>query len=186
MAGRKKIKPEFAWDQLETETTHAFNIFLIYRNQGTKRSITKTAKALGKTYVTISKFFHKHKWKKRVEEYDRHRDRLIEKKKIDIEVNQIKSMNNKHRDLANVFLDVVRLELKKLLKSVRKDGDRMVISPDQLHRLAEFAAKLERLSLDEPSEITGTKNKDRKELQKLFEQKDAQGLIDTLNEKIME
>jgi hypothetical protein len=64
------MEPRQPWERLERETAKAFSAFSLYRDAGPSRSITATAKALGKGRTVISNWSQVHSWVQRATEYD--------------------------------------------------------------------------------------------------------------------
>jgi hypothetical protein len=177
--GKKTIEP---WERQAKETDRAYTAFKMFRDQEAPRSTRAVSDRLESSYPAVLRWRNKHSWVNRCIEYDRYLDR----KRIAAEVNEIELAKKRQREIATGFFDIVRSELPKLLKASEK-SEEVVLSPEQLKTLAEFAARLERLNLDEPTEnLTVNQTSKRKKLQELFMNKGAQGALDLLATSIEE
>lgn len=58
------------WERLPTETDLAWSAFVVYRDMGPKRNLTKTAGELGKHVQSVSLWNMKHRWAERARAYD--------------------------------------------------------------------------------------------------------------------
>jgi len=177
----KKIQ-EFVWEKYPEESSTAFEAFQAYRDMGVDRSISAVVKILKKNYSGIYKFFKQWDWVNRADQWDRY----LDQKKQEQSEDQIAAMKFRQIEAAKKFWSLVDLELAKFLKSSETNKELMYLTPDQMCRLADFASKLERLNLDEPSEIISVQEQHRSQVQKLFFDKGAQSAIDLLLQKIEE
>lgn len=78
MAAKKKaenVAPEL-WERQTTESSKAFEAFVVYRDMGVNRSIRKAAQNLNKAVTTLAEWSTKHDWVKRAAAWDAEQDRL--------------------------------------------------------------------------------------------------------------
>lgn len=134
----KEIEP---WDRQPGETTKAFEAFTVYRDLGYSRSIEKAANVLGKTRVTLEPWSRKYSWGKRVAEWDAEQDRIAREAQIE----EIKKMRKRHTDIASAMIIKAARALNRMKEEDIKAAD--------ISRFVEVAAKLERLSRGDTSEV---------------------------------
>lgn len=66
------------WDRMDEESATAFEAFVVYRDLGAGRSLSKAGEKLGKTAGTLSRWSADFSWTSRALEWDRHLDRIIQ------------------------------------------------------------------------------------------------------------
>ncbi len=134
------------WERLPGESIKAYRCFCIYRDLGVDRSINKVQKALrdeGKKYslTLLLRWSKRFNWVSRAEAYDEYLERLrrLERERL------IKEMVERHTKLAIGFQQRVAERLMML--------DPNELGPSDLIKWFEIAAKIERLSVGEPTVI---------------------------------
>jgi hypothetical protein len=148
MTGRR-TRPENPWDRRLDESDPAWQAFVKYRTLPPgERSYLKVAKDLSKSQTLISRWGNLYGWSDRVFEWDC----FVDEQTRTAEIKAIREMREKHLNMASGFFAVVGIELNKLITMARQNTE-LVLSPDQIHRLGEFATRLERMNHDEPTSI---------------------------------
>ncbi len=66
------------WDRIDGETMAAFEAFVIYRDLGPGRSLSKAAQPLAKTAGTLAEWSAKYSWATRAQAWDDHLDKIIQ------------------------------------------------------------------------------------------------------------
>jgi hypothetical protein len=133
------------WDRQPGESSKAFEAFCLYRDMGTERSIRKVAQNLSKSTTLIRGWSSKYNWVERATLYDAELDRQAREKRQ----KEILEMRDRHAKLATQLLTKAAKGLLKL-----SDED---ISANDVARLVEVGAKLERLSRGESTENVNQK-----------------------------
>lgn len=136
------------WERQPPESAPAWEAFKLYRDMGDGRTIAKAAKHLGKSAVVLERWSAGYKWIERVRAWEHNLD--IEGNAAAVEA--IKEMRTRQINIASGFMQVAGVELKKLLELVKRK-QHVMLSADQIVRMADFAAKLERLNRGEPDSI---------------------------------
>ena len=133
------IPPE-PWERQQGESAKAFEAFAIYRDMP-QRSIREVARQLGKSNTIIARWSSNHEWQKRVAAWDGEQDRIAR----EAQIQEIKKMRKRHADLATAML----VKASKALKKIPEDD----IKASDVSRMVETAAKLERISRGDVSEV---------------------------------
>jgi phage FluMu gp28-like protein len=136
-----------AWDRQPRETSRAYELFCVYRDLGSERSLTKT-----KTITKGSPSLRRLKalstswnWVERCKKYDdylEYQDRLQQEK-------ERREMHKRHAKIAVLGQNIVVREMESLLAKAQKDG-RMTAS--DVARLMDVTVKVERLARGEPTD----------------------------------
>lgn len=84
------------WEQQPGEGAKAFEAFAIYRDMGAERSVRKVARQLNKSLTLIGKWSSAYGWPERARAYDRDLDRRAR----DQAVREVRSMTNRHIQIA--------------------------------------------------------------------------------------
>jgi len=131
------------WERQPGESTKAYAAFCVYRDLGTERSLEKAGQMLDKprTRKWLGEWSAKYKWVERAKAYDDY----IEKRKREEKEKAILEMADRQARLAIAFQQRVAQRLQEL--------DPSELSPSDLARWFEIAAKIERLNRGEPTEI---------------------------------
>lgn len=145
MAGTKKSPqgaPPELWERQEGESAQAFQAFAEYRNMGAERSLAKVAQKLGKSKPLMERWSSRWHWGIRVDAWDDEMDKCScrELKK------GITEMRKNHAGIAKAML------VKALQALQRTPVDEM--TPQDIAKMVDVAAKLERISRGEATERT--------------------------------
>lgn len=138
--------PSAPWERLPNEGTRAYEAFCAYRNlDASERSLRKVAAMLGKSETLIGRWSSTHGWVNRVAAWDVEQDRLW---RIDLAARRRKIIDRQLRTAATATQKVAEGLLK-------LDGE--TLTPSELTRLFEVAARIEREALGQPvkHEISG-------------------------------
>lgn len=136
---KNSIPPE-PWERQKGESIKAFEAFATYRDMP-HRSIRAVAQKLEKSATLIGRWSSNHEWQKRIAAWDAEQDRIARQAQID----EIKKMRKRHADLATAMLVKSAQALQKIPVEEIKAGD--------VSRMVETAAKLERVSRGDVSEV---------------------------------
>ena len=151
MAARYQQASGKPWDRQPGEGPQAFRAFAAYRDSGAngaKRSLQKTAESLtksnGEPYSvgTLKDWSRKWSWQARVDAWDDEQDREIQRELV----KGIAQMRKNHVGTAKAMLEKALLALRRI------PVDEM--TPTDVARLVDVAAKLERISRGEVTERT--------------------------------
>jgi len=131
------------WDRLPNESTKAYAAFCVYRDLGTERSLEKAGQTLDKprTRKWLGEWSAKYKWVERAKAYDDYVEKLKRKEKE----KAIKEMAERQARIAMAFQEKIIERLQSI--------DPAELTPTELARWFEIAAKIERLNRGEPTEI---------------------------------
>jgi hypothetical protein len=135
------------WEKQRGESRQAFQAFAIYRDMGPERSYAKTAQRLGKSKKLMDDWGRKWSWQVRVEAWDQE----LDQKARDEQIRALADMNDRHAKQARLF----QSKALQRLNMLQIDE----LSPSDLIKFFEVAAKVERLAMGEPTEnqnIKGT------------------------------
>lgn len=123
---------EKSWERQENESEQAFEAFVVYRDMGPGRSITKVEQALNKARPLIGRWSSKWNWRERCRDYDNElqRQELAEKRKA------IRQMQQRQIQTAVLLQEKAEQALQQLkIES---------ISPKDILRFITEGAKLEK------------------------------------------
>jgi len=131
------------WDRLPNESTKAYAAFCVYRDLGTERSLEKAGQMLDKprTRKWLGEWSAKYKWVERAKAYDDYVEKLKRKEKE----KAIKEMAERQARIAMAFQEKIIERLQSI--------DPAELTPTELARWFDVAAKIERLNRGEPTEI---------------------------------
>jgi len=132
------------WERLPGESAKAYEAFCVYRDLGpSERSLEKARKMLPKprSRKWIGEWSAKYNWVERAKAYDDY----IEKRKREEKEKAILEMADRQARLAIAFQQRVAQRLQEL--------DPSELSPSDLAKWFDVAAKIERLNRGEPTEI---------------------------------
>lgn len=138
MAKGADAKP---WERQEGETPKQFEAFVVYRDMGEERSLSKVAQQLSKTKQLLSRWSSANNWVERCNAWDDEQDRISRKEQI----KAIKKMRERHAKIAEAGLVKAAQALQKMKPEDFKPGD--------IPRFLEACSKLERLSRGDTSEV---------------------------------
>lgn len=129
------------WERQDGETSTQFEAFVIYRDMGADRSLTKVAEKLQKSTTLMGRWSGKNNWVERAASWDDEQDRVARQEQI----NDIRKMRKRHADLAKNMLDKAERALLNMPEEEIKASD--------ISRMVDVASKLERLSRGDTSEV---------------------------------
>ena len=138
------------WEKQDDEVDEAFAAFKIHLDQGSDRTTPKTAKLAGQKISLIQKWAWQWSWKKRITAWERYEWQQLRK----IRLEEVLAMRKRHADIAKSMLDKVAARLATKIQDVSENDFAKLTAP-QLAQWVDVAAKLERLSLGEPTELSG-------------------------------
>lgn len=122
------------WDKQSGESGKAFEAFCIYRDLGSKRSLTAVYTKLSKSRQLISRWKQKFDWDKRTAAYDK----AIEDEAQKEAVRSLKDMLERHINIS------VQLQKKALEALARIKSEEL--SPREIREFIKLATELERQS----------------------------------------
>lgn len=122
------------WEKQSGESAQAFEAFRIYRDLGSKRSVSAVYTELSKSRQLISRWKQKFDWDKRTAAYDK----AIEDEARKEAVKSLKDMLERHIDIS------IKLQ-KKALEALSKIKSEE-LSPRDIREFIKLAAELERQS----------------------------------------
>lgn len=132
------------WLRLAHESPQAYEAFELYREQGPKRSIRKTASDLGKARQTLEKWANRHRWLERSRAFDDEQDairaKIFHKRRIAAIESQA-NLGGYMREKAMEGLDTL---------------DTTSMDAGSIARLAEVGVKIERLAYGDSTDNQAT------------------------------
>ena len=137
-----KIRLPEPWERQPKESDVAFEAFVTYRDMGTERSHAKVAQKVGKNKGLISRWSRVHGWTARIEAWTDEQDRIVREELV----KGITTMRKNHTAIAEQMLIKALKALQKLPIEEMTPGD--------IAKTVDVAAKLERLSRGEATERT--------------------------------
>lgn len=159
------------WERLDGESVKAFNAFKTYLRLGNKRSLAKTAEALGHAALgTVTGWSSQFNWVDRVAAYD-------EADMEAVEGNRIKLMQSNQEQIVydmlvdyNAVLDLWRESLARLNKRLENDPDVTIDARDikDLVISRRSIDDIARRSVGLPNSFLGIKNEKPKELPEMI------------------
>ncbi len=145
MAGMKKSPqgaPPELWERQEGESAQAFQAFAKYRDMGAERSLAKVAQELGKSKPLMERWSSRWHWGIRADAWD---DELDRRSCRELQKG-IAEMRKNHVGIAKAML------VKALQALQRIPADEL--TPQDIAKMVDVAAKLERISRGEATERT--------------------------------
>lgn len=133
------------WDRRENETTKAYEAFCIYRDMGRERSLAKVSEKQQKSGSLIGRWSREHGWVDRAAQWDDEQERIEREIAQKEQVKAIKDMRKRHADVAHAMI----LKAAKALARIPEDE----IKPQDISRMVDVAAKLERISRGDVGEV---------------------------------
>ncbi|TAM68311.1 MAG: hypothetical protein EPN50_05040 [Chloroflexota bacterium] len=136
------------WEPQPGESSPAFAAFVMYRDLGPGRSITKTAEALGRNRTLIGDWSSRWRWQERIAAWDGE----LSRRTLDAEADERRAMVKLHARTARAVVNVVaRRVLGDEARGIQAI-DPNTLGPQDLARLLDVAVKVERLSRGAPTE----------------------------------
>lgn len=163
------LVPIQPWDRQPKEGVKAFEAFVLFRDLGVDRGITRVASELGKSRQLIDKWAHDHFWNERVYQYDIELDR---RRRARREQEQ-EEMLERHRALSG---SMATMALRRLVGDEEAESPVQAIDPNLLDAqdvvaLAKAGMQSERMAFGLPTDITkASYHIDPKEAEKLLSQ----------------
>lgn len=151
MGKKKSTDPPELWDRQPGEGPQAFKAFAAYRDSGIggqRRSLQKTAESLtkrdGKPYSqgTLKEWSRHHNWQMRVDAFDEHMDKEVQEE-----------LRKGRAAMLKNHVGIAQAMLTKALKALQKIPTEELTAQD-IARMVDIAAKLERISRGEATERT--------------------------------
>ncbi|MEH7747050.1 hypothetical protein V7659_18710 [Neobacillus drentensis] len=130
------------YEQLEGESSRAFEAFRIYRDLGPARSTGKVQEKTGKNLRLLERWSSEHSWVERARAFDQHMDKKA-----------IQEMELQHKEIKMLETEVIYTAFKKIKKGIdamNPEG----MTPNELAKWIETAVKLGRLIHGESTEIS--------------------------------
>jgi len=132
--------PAETWERQSGESVRAFEAFTVYRDLGPARSVSKTARELGKARSLVGRWSRTYAWVLRAAAWDREQDRIF----LAEQQQARRDIARRHARLAQAFLGKAVARLQGL--------DPRELSPGDLLRFFQVAADIERRAAgDEPA-----------------------------------
>lgn len=152
--GQKKRKAEplatdrKPFERQPKETDPAWQAFQRYRDMG-KRSIAKLHRSLRKSQRLLGGWSTKWRWRDRVVAWDREAD----DRKRAATLEEIADMQKRHIKLARGMQQLGAVELKRLIDDATAKAKGAGLTAQDIQKLIDSGAKLERLNRGEPDSI---------------------------------
>jgi hypothetical protein len=157
------------WEQLPDETNRAYEAFLHYLKLGYKRSARQVAILLGSKSTTyVSEWCAKYNWVARVKAYEQNEWKMRNKAMAEA----LTLLTEKHLEQAKSYRELLKIPMN-ILSQKMKIVDGKLVNPEELSDMKlpelydlvfdtinafEKIVKIERLSLNIPTEITDNTN----------------------------
>ena len=128
------------------ESEPAWIAFMTYRDMD-QRTIQKVCDKLKKSRMLVGRWVKKWRWRERAEAWDMYKDEERRRAELD----EIADMKRRHVQLAQGMQQLGALELQRLLEAARaKKKDGAGLTPQDVQKLIDAGAKLERITRGEP------------------------------------
>jgi hypothetical protein len=138
-----------SWFRSDLDTNHTWPLFVLYRDlPPSQRSIAETARRSGENAAWLARVARDAVWKARAVDYDRYRDKRL----CHLRLADDRQMMKRHSDIVRGALEVVAIEVGKVLEQARSPDRSSTIRVRDLVRLGEWAMKYERLTHGEATE----------------------------------
>lgn len=152
---KKKLASDRApYEPQPGESKATFARFVFFRDSE-DRSLTATAEQFGVEYTSIVSQSQLWLWNERVEAWDRKLDTELRNQHI----KDARSSTKRHLDLARALQAVGGSCIKRLIDQINA-GEPVKVSVAEARRLVEVGVKLERLALNQPTEISAKRMAD--------------------------
>lgn len=132
------------WEQLPNESSAAFEAFVVYRDSH-PRSLRKVCDSLDKSKSLIESWSREHNWVSRAQKWNAE----LDNKSQQVQIEEVAEMKRRQIKMA-IEMQQIASDAFKLL---REGLSLKAISADNMVRMADIGAKLERLNRDEPNSI---------------------------------
>lgn len=153
------------WQRQLNETSAAFEAFVLYRDMAPARSTRRVAEVLDKSKSQIDAWSSANHWVSRCQIWDNE----IDKRSTNAQIAEIKAMKRRQarmafemQSAAQIALEALKQRLEDAKKKAEESGKatKLIMSPENIVRLADIGARLERLNYDEPDSITKVQESD--------------------------
>ena len=152
-----KLPTPKPWQRQLEESSTAFEAFVVFRDMASPRSIKQVAELLDKGRSVMDDWARKYRWNDRCQFWDNEVDRRTSNS----QVAAIKLMKRRQAKFAFEMQSAAQIALEALTKKLLDNkSDKTLMTADQIARLSETGARLERLNHDEPSSITRVQDTD--------------------------
>lgn len=153
MAKKKNNVDIEPWERQDGETVKQFNAFVIYRDMGEDRSLSKVAQQLNKTKALMGRWSAANNWVERCVAWDREQDRIARQEQI----KDIKKMRKRHADTGALMLSISRMALKNMIDTSDEKNpklrDDIELNATEISRLVDAGSKLERVSRGDVGDV---------------------------------
>jgi hypothetical protein len=199
-------KPPFKFDpdrktfeRQPKEPDKAWQAFVIYRDMGFERSLSKAAKKYKESTESkaklrsiednMGKLSSEYKWVSRSADWDNELDKRRRRQKV----LAIEEMQERHLKLATSMQGLGAIELQKWINKAQeaKASNEITLAIKELKELIDLGIRLERLNRDEPESVNKTKqdvevsiDNKRKHMRKFLEDKELSEEVRSLANKI--
>jgi len=131
-----------AWDRMEGESLRQYEAFRVYRDLGSKRNISTTARLLSCSPSVLTKYKAHWDWDERCREWDNY---LAATEDAEI-ISERRSMAMRHIAIARAIQDIIWKRL--------DDMDATELTPKDVQLLLKLSVDIERLSSGQYTEHT--------------------------------
>ncbi|HEX5467076.1 MAG TPA: hypothetical protein VFW92_10435 [Candidatus Limnocylindrales bacterium] len=142
-----------AWEPQPGETSPAYAAFVLYRDMGSARSISKTAEALGRNRTLIGGWSSRWRWQERIAGWEGE----LSRRALEEETNERRAMVKLHARTARAVINAVARRVVGDEAHGVAAIDPNTLGPQDLARLLDVAVKIERLARGVPSEVVETR-----------------------------
>lgn len=164
------------WDRLPSETPQAYEAFLLYRDAGRNRNVSRIAEGLGKHPNNLWKWMKRHNWKERVLAWDQLIDDEFRSGLVHERVMATRDIIELGRGL--------RMKAAEALNIMIENNE--VLDKKDILPWAELGVKLERLGLGESTETVEITREIDNQFSEIIKDKRARKLALELDELITE
>ncbi|MEU6904412.1 hypothetical protein ABZ935_03495 [Streptomyces coeruleorubidus] len=137
------------WERQDHESPLAFEAFVVYRDLGPARSVTKVARELDKSRAVVGRWSRQFAWVMRATAHDREQDRLF----LAEQAQARRDITRRHAKLAQAVQSKAVARLQTL--------DPQELSPSELLRYVQVAAEIERRSVGEAPVAGSVEDRDQ-------------------------
>lgn len=156
--------PVAPWEKLPGESHIAWTAFQTYRDMPS-RNMRAVARELGRSLKTISTHASRWHWTRRVDAWDRY----LDAQERDQQIQALRTMNERHAQIAMHMLAKVGMRLVGDEEKGFKPIDINKLSASDLARLTEVATKIERMAREGEAERVGVHREDQLEVKVTFD-----------------
>jgi len=148
--------PEYPWDRQPEEPDRSWVAFVRYRGMGPgSRALARVRKQIGQKDRALEVMSARWDWVARCSAYDI----WVDKQAQQAEVAAVKDMRKRHIQMAMSLQGAAALALNKIITAER-NGQDLVLRPNEVKELAELGLRIERLNRGEPESTSEVKISD--------------------------